>query len=86
MNLSQGSRQEQLLPPCFEGDLQVTLELGELQRCQGGNQPRRMGQAVTKEEKVFSPWDLEIKTGLRIVMRKEEGVGAKTVLKVSAAG
>lgn len=43
-----------------------------------------MWQAVTKEEKVFSPWDLdeirEINNGLIIVMRKEEGVGAKTAL------
>lgn len=61
-----------------------------MQRCQGGNQPRRTWQAVTQAEKVFSAWDLddsvEIKTGLRIVKRKEEGVGAKTALKVPAAG
>lgn len=49
-----------------------------------------MWQAVTKEDKVFSPWDLddsrEKKTGLRIVTRKEEGVGTNTALKVPAAG
>lgn len=42
-----------------------------------------MWQAVTKEEKVFSPWDLdefrEIKNGLGIVMRKKEGVGADSL-------
>lgn len=61
-----------------------------MQRCQGGNQSRRTWQAVTKVEKAFSPWDVddsrEIKTGLRIVMRKEEQVGSKTISKVPAAG
>lgn len=50
-----------------------------MQTYKGGNQPRRMWQAVAQEEKVFSPWDLdesmEIETGLRIVKRKEGGRG-----------
>lgn len=61
-----------------------------MQRYKGGNQPRRMWQAVAQEEKVFSPWDLdesmeietglrivEIETGLRIVKRKEGGRGGR---------
>lgn len=62
----------------------------KLQRCQGGNQARRTWQAVTKEDKIFFPWDLddnrEIRTGLRIVKRKEKGAGAMTALKVPEAG
>lgn len=54
----------------------MTLELGEAAEMSGRNLPRRTWQAVTQEEKVFSPWGLddsrEIKTGLRVVMRKRK--------------
>lgn len=70
--------------------MQVILELGEDAEMSGRKPAKEDMASSNKGGETFSPWDVddsrEIKTGLRIVMRKEEQVGSKTISKVPAAG
>lgn len=68
----------------------MTLELGEAAEMSGKKPAKEDMASSNKRGQTISPWDLDDskdrKTGLKIVMRKEEGAGAKTALKVPAAG